>query len=204
MSGTLWTALVLAYLIGSIPFALIVHRISGRGDLRRQGSGNVGATNVFRSGARWAGVLTLILDIGKGAAGVALATALDPGEAGVAAAAFACVLGHCHPVWLRFRGGKGIATGCGAFGVIAPIPMALALATFLGVMGITRMVSAGSIVAGLALPGFILWWQPGRALLLSVLATVLLAVARHHGNIRRILTGREHRIPRGEGGDREA
>ena len=197
MSAGLVGALV-AYVIGSIPFALIVHRYSGHGDLRAQGSGNIGATNVFRSGSRAAGIVTLVLDIGKGIAGVAAARYLGAEGGFEGAAAFAAVVGHCHPVWLKFRGGKGIATGCGAFGLLAPLPMGLALAAFLISLVVTRMVSVGSLVGGVTLPLAIFWLQPGGALLIWSAAAVLLATIRHHENLRRILRGSERRVATGE------
>ena len=187
-------AIILSYLIGAIPFGLIIYRLSGRGDIRAQGSGNIGATNVFRSGRKLTGVVTLLLDVFKGAFAVWMTRQMVDSSQLEAAAAFAAVLGHCHPVYLRFRGGKGIATGCGAFGLLAPIPTAISLAIFILTSAATRIVSVGSIAAGLSLPLLILWWQPGLPLLLSAAATVALAVGKHHQNIRRILAGREHRI----------
>lgn len=183
-----------AYLLGGVPFGLALHRFAGFGDIRTKGSGNIGATNVFRSAGKRLGIATLVLDIGKGALAVAVAGTLTEGSAWTAAAAVATVAGHCYPVYLGFRGGKGIAAGCGAYGVLTPGPTALSLLIFLSVMLTTRMVSAGSIVAGLSLPLLILWLQPQRAFLISAIATVVLVTWRHHGNIRRIISGGEHRI----------
>ncbi|MFQ5701373.1 MAG: glycerol-3-phosphate 1-O-acyltransferase PlsY [Acidobacteriota bacterium] len=187
-------ALGAAYLLGGIPFGLILHRLAGRGDLRQRGSGNIGATNVFRSAGRTLGILTLVLDISKGALAVVLVRAVSGGEVWEAAGACAVVVGHCFPIYLGFRGGKGIAAGCGAYAVLAPMPMVWTLGIFLAVMMLTRMVSAGSIAAGLMMPLFILWLQPRPGLLISVVTTVLVVTARHHSNIRRIISGREHRI----------
>lgn len=188
-----WAAIAAAYLLGAVPTGYLLFRALSGEDIRRHGSGNIGATNVLRSGGKAAGIVTLLLDALKGSAAVLLARALA-GEPWDAAAAFAAVAGHCYPVFLRFRGGKGIATGCGAYLVLAPVPMAIALAVFLTVAAVTRIVSAGSIAAGVALPLAIAWWQPGRALLISVAAAVVLAIGRHHANIRRLLAGKEHRV----------
>jgi glycerol-3-phosphate acyltransferase PlsY len=188
-----WLAIVAAYLLGSVPTGYLLFRWSGGGDIRRHGSGNIGATNVMRSGGKAVGVLTLLLDALKGTAAVLLAREVAGGP-WEAAAAFAAVAGHCYPIFLRFRGGKGIATGCGAYLVLAPLPMAIALGVFAATVLFTRMVSMGSIAAGVALPLAILWWQPDRALAWSVVASAGLAIARHHANIRRIVAGREHRV----------
>ncbi|HZI93717.1 MAG TPA: glycerol-3-phosphate 1-O-acyltransferase PlsY [Patescibacteria group bacterium] len=193
-AGTL--ALGLSYLISAIPFGLLVFKLGRGGDIRAQGSGNIGATNVFRAGGKWAGTATLVLDIGKGALSVALVRGITSDPRWTAAAAFASVLGHCFPIYLRFKGGKGIATGCGAYGVLAPLPMGITLGVFLVAMLITRMVSVGSICAGIALPLLILWLQPERPLLVSVGAAAALVILRHQANVRRILAGGEHRISR--------
>ncbi len=186
-------SLVAAYLLGSIPTGYLLFRWRGGGDIRREGSGNIGATNVMRTGGKVIGILTFALDAAKGAVAVMAARAVA-GASWDAAAAFASVLGHCFPVFLRFKGGKGIATGCGAYAVLAPLPMAVALAVFTAAAFLTRIVSVGSILAGLTLPMMILWLKPEPALLASVAAAVLLAIGRHHANIRRLLAGREHRI----------
>ena len=187
-------ALVAAYLISAIPFGYLLVKAGRGGDIRTQGSGNIGATNAFRAGGKSIGIATLLLDIAKGALCVAVAGWATGSREWEAAAAFVSVLGHCFPVYLRFKGGKGIATGCGAFGMLAPVPMAITLGVFLAALLITRMVSAGSIAAGVALPLVILWLRPEPALLISVAAAALLVVARHRANITRIVMGGEHRI----------
>ena len=189
-----WLAIAAAYLLGAVPTGYLVFRWMRGEDIRGLGSGNIGATNVMRAGGKAAGVVTLLLDALKGSAAVLLAQAIVEGPPWSEAAAFAAIVGHCYPIFLRFRGGKGIATGCGAYLVLAPVPMAIALAVFLAVAALTRIVSAGSIAAGVALPLAIAWWQPERALLISVAAAVALAIGRHHANIRRLLAGREHRV----------
>lgn len=195
MAGRGSLMLLAVYLIASVPFGYLLFRLSRGGDIRREGSGNIGATNVLRAGGRTAGVATLALDAAKGAAAVWLAGALmgsDPRWSG--AAAFTAVAGHCFPIYLRFRGGKGIATGCGAYGLLAPAAMALDLALFATVTSTTRIVSLGSIAAAVGLPLFILWLRPEPPLVVSAAASAALVIARHHANIRRLVAGKEHRF----------
>ena len=204
MSGTtLWTgpgALAVAYLIGAFPFGYWLVRLSTGSDIRSAGSGNIGATNAMRVGGKGVGLLTLALDAAKGLASVAVARWITDGEpAWCAAAAFCSVLGHCYPIYLRFRGGKGIATGCGAYGLLAPIPMALTLGVFVAALLLSRMVSVGSISAGIAMPLLVWWLMPDPALLASVIAAALLVITRHRPNILRILHGEEHRLERSAG-----
>jgi acyl phosphate:glycerol-3-phosphate acyltransferase len=187
-------ALGAAYLIGAVPTGYILFRLAAGGDLREHGSGNVGATNAFRAAGKMVGSITLAIDMGKGALAVALARTVEGDVAWAAGAAFAAVLGHCYPIYLRFKGGKGVATGCGALAVLAPVPVGIAFAIFLAGMLLTRMVSVGSICAGLSLPLLLYWSRPDRAVMISACAAVLLVVAKHHANIRRILAGGEHRI----------
>jgi glycerol-3-phosphate acyltransferase PlsY len=189
-------ALLAAYLISAVPFGYLLFKMRTGSDIRKVGSGNIGATNVFRTGGKAAGVITLLLDIAKGALSVGLARWLTGERAWEAAAAFTSVLGHCYPIYLRFRGGKGIATGCGAYGILAPLPMGLSLGVFAAAFLITRIVSVGSICAGIALPLLVLWLQPERAMLISVAAAALMVIGRHHTNIRKILQGGEHRMER--------
>ena len=187
-------AMLAAYLISAIPFGFLMFKLGGGGDIRRQGSGNIGATNVFRAGGKAVGIATLALDIGKGAFCVALARWVTGSTDWGAAAAFISVLGHCFPIYLGFKGGKGIATGCGAYGVLAPVPMGITLVVFLSAMLLSRMVSVGSICAGIALPVLVLWMRPDRALLVSVAASAALVMLRHKSNIGRIASGGERRI----------
>jgi len=202
VNGTVWAILLLAYGLGSIPFGLILHRFTGGGDSRTQWSGNIGATNVLRSGGKIAGIATLFLDAGKGVAATLGAMTLSDDPAVAAGAAFAAVLGHCHPIWLRFRGGKGVATACGAYFPLAPIPMTLALALFAAIFLATRIVSLGSLGAGVGLIALIVWMDPSLALLLSVAASLVLVIVRHRENIERLLAGRERRM--GDGRQRDA
>ena len=194
MSGaTLYLAWVGAYLLGSVPFGLLVGRASGS-DPRRHGSGNIGATNVARAAGVAAGLLTLVLDAGKGAAAVwAVGRGLD-GPTAAAGAAVAAVLGHVFPVFLRFRGGKGVATATGAFLVLASWPALAAGAVFLAVVGISRYVSLGSICAAGALPLATGWLAPGRGRVEAAALCALLVVLRHGDNLRRLATGTENRL----------
>src|SRR5665213_4457071 len=154
-------AIVLGYLLGSVPFAFIIARRwgnpgnpgnPGMNDLRVAGSGTVGATNVARTVGLRAGVVVALLDMAKGAAGVLLAERLDGATAAAAAAGLAAIVGHVYPVWLRFHGGKGVATACGVFTVLAPVAAAIAMAIFAAAVFVTRYVSLASLLASVALP----------------------------------------------------
>lgn len=192
------TALILlcAYLFGSIPFSYIVARRFGVADVRRVGSGNVGATNVMRVAGKGAGVLAFLLDASKGAAAALIAQELRPGTALPPWAAVVAVLGHLYPVWLGFRGGKGVATGAGAFLPLAPWPTLLALLVFGAVLGLFRYVSLASISASLALAAslFALGLPPSVAWSGAVVAA--LVVWRHRDNVAALLRGTERRLGR--------
>src|SRR5262245_12453945 len=149
----MFPAILIAYLLGSIPFAFLWSRRWSAVDLRHVGSGNIGATNVMRTSGVVSGIAVALLDAAKGAIGVALASRLAPGdERAAAAAGIAAILGHVCPIWLRFRGGKGVATACGVFSVLTPAAVPAALAIFVGVVWLTKYVSLGSILGSLALP----------------------------------------------------
>ena len=187
-------ALFVGYLLGSIPFGLVLTRITGAGDLRAIGSGNIGATNVLRTGRRWLAAATLLLDVGKGFAAVSLAPLLggDP-EHQMRLAAAAAFIGHCYPVWLRFNGGKGVATLLGvalAFGWQYLVVFAVA---WLGVAALTRYSSAGGLSAAIALPiAAFARGEFGLAVLFMALA--LLVIWKHRGNIARLLRGEEPKV----------
>jgi len=186
--------IAVAYLIGSIPFSFLVARAFGVQDVRRVGSGNVGATNVLRNAGKVAGALALLLDLGKGAAASALAGRLAPGDGVLpAAAALAAVVGHLYPVWLRFEGGKGVATGLGAFAPLAPKAALGALVAFGLVAAATRFVSLGSLAGALAMMGLALALRGPDPVALAAAATAALVVFRHRSNLRRILRGTERR-----------
>ena len=194
MSGGLHIVIALAigYLLGSIPFGLIFTRLAGAGDVRAIGSGNIGATNVLRTGHKGAALATLLLDSGKGAVAVLLARHFGGETAGIAAGA-AAFLGHCFPVWLGFRGGKGVATTAGiAFGVGWPIGLAYAL-VWIGMLALTRISSLAGMSAALALP--IAACALGRADLLPWLAAIAaLVIFLHRANLARLRHGTEPRI----------
>jgi glycerol-3-phosphate acyltransferase PlsY len=190
----------LAYLAGSIPFSFLVARAFGVHDVRQVGSGNVGATNVLRSAGKAAGALALLLDLAKGAAASALAGRLAPGEVALpAAAALVAVVGHMYPVWLRFRGGKGVATGFGAFAPLAPLAATSALAVFALVALATRFVSLGSVAGAAVLALVALALRGPDPVAISAACTAALVVLRHRSNLRRILGGTERRVGRPRG-----
>lgn len=186
--------LLLAYLIGSIPFALLLTKRWGLADLRGVGSGNLGAANALRASGTTAGILVATLDIGKGAAGVLLADWLTPSANGVAAAGAAAVVGHIYPIWLRFRGGKGVATSCGVFGVLAPVPTLAALSAFAGGVWLTRYVSLGSVCASLMLPLAALSVGTPLPVVWAAAGVSCLVLFRHRSNLLRIWGGTERRF----------
>jgi len=186
--------IVAAYMVGSIPFSFLVARAFGVEDVRRVGSGNVGATNVLRSAGRRAGGLALLLDAAKGAAASLIAGALAPDqELTWALAAVAAVLGHMYPVWLRFQGGKGVATGFGAFAPLAPVAALGATVLFLLTLGATRFVSLSSIVGAVSLFFFALVLGGPSPVVWAAAFTAGLVVLRHRSNVRRLWAGEERR-----------
>ena len=186
----LWAAL--GYLIGSIPFGVVVARLMGLGNLRDIGSGNIGATNVLRTGSKPAAAATLILDGAKGAVALLLARQLA-GEDAAQIAALAAMIGHCYPVWLKFKGGKGVATFLGILLALAwPAGIAACL-TWLLAAAITRMSSMGGLVAAAASSILVVLTGYGNAYLLCVVLTIII-VWRHRANIARIKAGTEPKI----------
>ena len=186
-------AIVVAYVLGSIPVAWLAVRRWAHLDVRRIGSGNVGATNALRATTPAIGLLVALGDAAKGAIAVWLARRAHASDGAVALAAVASVVGHVAPVWLKFRGGKGVATASGAFGVLAPVAAAVAVAVFVATVWATRLVSLGSLAATLALVGTAAWHDP--ALVAEAAAAVaVLIVARHHANITRLWAGTERPI----------
>jgi len=185
---------VLAYLIGSIPFGYLIVRGRIGADIRQTGSGGTGATNVSRRAGKAAGVVTLVLDALKGAAAVFVASRLTQNDWIVAAAAIAVIVGHIFPVWLGFRGGKGVATGAGVFLVLAPIAVLCAGVVFLAIVFATRYVSLGSMVGAATIPLFVWLQSDSRPLLIAAGLGALLIVFAHRGNIGRLAHGTEARI----------
>ena len=203
---------VVAYLLGSIPFGYILVRVFRGEDVRAIGSGNIGATNVARK-APGLGVATLLLDAGKGFAAVVAATVLTYVWYGgvhsgtlpktqhfyfvAALAAVFAILGHVFPVWLKFKGGKGVATGVGAFIALAPKAVLVVLVIFLAIVAAFRYISLGSIVATAAFPVFA-WllyrYQASPAVFAAMVCASALIIGKHYQNIRRLLAGTEHRF----------
>ena len=187
-------SIVVAYLLGSIPFALLLARRWGTRDLHRTGSGNIGAANVFRASGAAAGTLVALLDIGKGAAGVAVALRLNDLGLASACAGLAAVVGHVYPVWLRFRGGKGVATACGAFAVLAPVPTLVACLAFGVGVSWSRYVSVGSVLASTVLPAMAYALGSPRPVVLAAVAAATLIIFRHRSNLARVRLGTERRV----------
>jgi acyl phosphate:glycerol-3-phosphate acyltransferase len=187
----LLAALAFGYLLGSIPFGLLITRIAGLGDVRRIGSGNIGATNVLRTGNKGLAALTLLLDAVKGTAAVLIAAAWGPGFA--MAAGFAAFVGHLFPVWIGFRGGKGVATYLGVlFGLAWKIALVFAV-VWIAVAWLTRYSSLAALLAAVAVP-VALWLIGQGSLALLFAAMSVIVFAKHHANIRRLLDGDESRI----------
>ncbi len=188
-------ALVLGYALGSIPFGLVLTRLTGAGDLRAIGSGNIGATNVLRTGRKGLAAATLLLDLGKGLAAVLIAARLWPDAAGLAA--LGAVIGHCFPVWLKFRGGKGVATLMGVcLGLAWPIGLAYA-AIWLGLLAVTRISSLSGMSAAVVAPiAALVTGHAEHAPVLGILAMLVLFL--HRANIARLRAGTEPRIGGGK------
>ncbi len=190
---------LLGYMLGSLPLGYLAARHWAGVDLRRVGSGNVGATNVWRVSGPGLGALVMAVDVAKGVAAVVLAGRLAPSETDAIAAGVAAVAGHMFPIWLRGRGGKGVATACGAFAVLAPLATLCAAATFVLTTGATRLVSAGSVVATATLPLAAATLGASRAVVTGSLGAALLIVWRHGPNLRRLWRGTERRLGRRDG-----
>ena len=197
ISMTLLAIPIVAYLLGSIPFGLLLTKALGRGDVRKVGSGNIGATNVVRAAGLLAGIFTLVLDFAKGTGAVLLAERLSNDSATwMMVAAFAVLLGHCFPIWLKFKGGKGVATAAGIFLVLSPLACLAAVVLFILVVIFWKYVSLGSVSAAAAMPLLIYFlWAPGHApplvLTIGTLAVSLLIAYKHRGNLRRLVVGTE-------------
>jgi acyl phosphate:glycerol-3-phosphate acyltransferase len=187
-------AIVVAYGFGSTPFAWLLARRWGARDLRRVGSGNVGAANVFRASGATPGVLVAILDVAKGAASVIVADRIGGGPGTAAAAGLAAIVGHIYPFWLHFRGGKGVATACGVFAILTPAAVAPVLAVFVSTVWITKYVSLGSVLASLALPPIAYATGSPESVVVVACAACVLIVFRHRSNVGRLRTGTERRL----------
>ena len=186
---------LLAYCLGSIPFALLMARRWGA-DLRLVGSGNLGAANVMRASGLRAGVLVALFDITKGVASVVLAERFSGNPSVPALAGIAAVVGHVYPAWLRFRGGKGVATACGVFSVLTPMAVPPALAVFVAAVWLTRYVSVGSVLASIVLPSVVYAIGSPAPEVAAAVACAALIVFRHRSNLARVRTGTERRLER--------
>ncbi|WP_299648148.1 glycerol-3-phosphate 1-O-acyltransferase PlsY [uncultured Tateyamaria sp.] len=187
----LWA--VIGYALGSIPFGMVLAKAMNLGNLREIGSGNIGATNVLRTGNKTAAALTLLLDAGKGAAALLLTRAVTGAEDAAQIAGLAAMLGHCYPIWLKFKGGKGVATFLGLLIALAwPVGLAACVAWLIGA-GVTRISSMGAIVAAAASTFLMLFLGYPEGLFLGVILTLLI-FWRHRENIRRIKAGTEPKI----------
>ena len=189
----------IAYLLGSIPFGYLLVRMFRNEDIRAQGSGNIGATNVARSGAKGLGLATLLLDLGKAYAAVVIAQHLGGGNYDLeVAAAVAAVLGHVFPVWLGFKGGKGVASALGVFLALTWPSAVGILLVFAVVFALTRYVSLASIVGAATFPLFGFYFVTSRTpmVVFGFLFIPLLIIVKHHGNIRRLMSGTESRFGR--------
>lgn len=197
VSLTLIAIPIVAYLLGSIPFGLLLTKLFGGGDVRKAGSGNIGATNVARVAGPLPGILTLLLDTAKGAAAVWLAAHFSNESATwMTIAALAALIGHCFPLWLKFHGGKGVATAAGVFLMLSPLALLGSVIVFILVVAFWRYVSLGSISAAAAMPLLIyLLWAPHHAPPLAVtfgaLGAAILIIYKHDGNIQRLVEGEE-------------
>ena len=214
----------ISYLLGAIPFGYLLVKFVRGEDIRLSGSGNIGATNVARSGARGLGALTLLLDVLKGLVAVWIAAALAASSynrcAGVSEvfglpcipplrlmslAALFAVLGHIFPVWLKFKGGKGVATALGVFALLFPKAVVISLAIFIIVLALSRYVSLGSILAALAFPVAAYFLYHPDWISLSLTAAVsAVVILKHHQNVRRLLAGNEHQFGSSKAAEKQA
>ena len=196
---------LLAYLLGSIPFGYLIVRWQKGVDVRSTGSGSTGATNVMRNLGIMGFVATFLLDVGKGTFAVLLASRLTSVDGGwipltgdprwIAAASVAAILGHCFPVWLKFRGGKGVATGVGVFIALAPLQVALALVIFAIIVALWRYISLGSIIATAAFPLLVYFLRhPPLPIVLGAAGSALVIIAMHYANIQRLVKGTENKV----------
>ena len=194
-------AVLAAYLMGSIPFAQLLSTRRGI-DLRRVGSGNVGASNVLRTLGVRPAVLAMMLDAVKGTVAVLIAQRLTNGVAAPVAAGLASMIGHVYPIWLRFRGGKGVATAAGAFAVLTPVAAVVAVGAFLLTVALTRFISVGSMVAALTLAAWAIASDAPRIVEVGAAIGAALVLIGHRANVLRLVAGTERRV--GQRGIRES
>ena len=186
---------IVAYLLGSISFAVVLVRATTGKDIRAEGSGNAGATNVLRAHGKRLALFVALLDVAKGAAAVLLMRLLTADPLWGALAGVAAILGHVFPIFYAFRGGKGVATAVGAFVVLAPLALLCCVAVFVLVVALTRYVSLGSVIAMVLLPPVAgLLFHAPRAVVTGAAATALLVVFKHLGNLKRLALGQERKL----------
>lgn len=188
--------ILLGYGLGSLPLGYLVANRTKGIDLRRVGSGNVGAANVYRTAGLAVALIVIMVDVTKGASSVFLAARLTPGSAAPVAAGVAAIVGHVYPVWLRFHGGKGVATACGVFWMLAPLATAVSASLFVIVVWVSRYVSLGSIVATLALPPLAWFTAKSIPVVIGAGVAALVIVHRHQSNLGRLQQGVERRLGR--------
>lgn len=199
-----------AYLLGSIPFGLLLAKLLGGKDVRQSGSGNIGATNVARVAGPAAGILTLLLDTAKGAVAVWLAGHYSHQNAAASTlAGIAALIGHCFPVWLKFKGGKGVATALGVFLMLSPLAALGGVGFFAVVVMVWRFVSLGSVSAAAAMPLLVYFlWAPGHAPPLVVIFGTLFAaglvIVKHDANLQRLVDGTEPKFSFGKSKEKNA
>jgi glycerol-3-phosphate acyltransferase PlsY len=204
LSNTTWLVVPVGYLLGAIPFGLLMAKWFGGQDVRQHGSGNIGATNVSRVAGPMAGILTLLLDAGKGAAAVWLASRVSGQNATVMMlAGLAALAGHCFPVWLKLQGGKGVATGLGVFLALCPLAAVCALIVFALAFLLWRYVSLASLAGAASLPllVYFLWaprHAPPLAITIGTLAAAGLIFYKHSANVQRLSQGMEPKYPLGK------
>jgi acyl phosphate:glycerol-3-phosphate acyltransferase len=186
-------AILIGYIMGSIPFAFLLSRRRGI-DLRRVGSGNIGASNVLRTSGVPSAVFAMCLDAMKGSVAVLVAQLLASAPAAIVAAGFASVVGHIHPVWLGFRGGKGVATAAGVFSVLAPAALAIAGGVFVVAVWITRYISVGSLAGAVTLAIAAAMSDVPAVVAIGAAITALLIAHQHRGNLSRLFAGTERRV----------
>jgi glycerol-3-phosphate acyltransferase PlsY len=210
LNHSVFVIVAVSYLLGSIPFGYLLVRIFRGEDVRQTGSGNIGATNVARTGSKWLAIATLVLDALKGYVAVfhvfffASHHPNDLPQFGLhtiyilaALAGFFAIVGHMFPIWLRFKGGKGVATSVGAFLGIAPTAVLASLAAFIVIVALTRYVSLGSMIGAAVFPVAAWWLNPetrDATVMALIVASALLIIVRHKDNIRRLLAGNENRF----------
>jgi acyl phosphate:glycerol-3-phosphate acyltransferase len=182
------------YLLGSVPFAYLLTRRHSGLDLRRAGSGNVGAANVLRTAGVRMGLGAMALDVAKGAATVLLAQGLGAGPGASAAAGLAAITGHVYPIWLGFRGGKGVATTCGVFAILAPLATAIAGAVFVAAVWWSRYISVGSVTGSVMLAPLAYVTHAPQDVVIAAAVAAAIIVERHRGNVSRLVAGVERRI----------